>query len=114
MKSKYALMTPTIVLALLFGPAALAQSSDSSPRSDWNDRPKAFVKDSAITAKIKTKLAAEHLSSLSNIKVDTDNDGVVWLHGTAQTEEEADQAAKIARNTEGVTSIRNDISVKQE
>ena len=42
-----------------------------------------FVKDSAITTKIKTKLAADHITSLERIHVDTDKDGVVWLSGTA-------------------------------
>jgi hyperosmotically inducible protein len=39
----------------------------------------AFVKDSAITTKIKTKLAADHPTSLALVHVDTDKDGVVWL-----------------------------------
>ena len=105
MKLKYVLTT-SAVLSLLLGPIAIAQSADSS------DSPKTFVKDSAITAKIKTKLAAEHLNSLANLKVDTDEDGVVWLRGTTRTEEAADKAIEIARNTEGVTSVKSDIRVK--
>jgi hyperosmotically inducible protein len=46
----------------------------------------AYVKDSAITTKIKTKLATEHLTSLAQIHVDTDKNGVVWLSGTVGTE----------------------------
>ena len=107
MKLKYLLITP-IVLGLLLGPIAFAQSSDRS------DSPKAFVKDSAITAKIKTKLAAEHLSSLGDLRVDSSKDGVVWLRGTTRTEEAADKAVEIARNTEGVTSVKSDIRVKPE
>jgi len=49
--------------------------------------PKAFVKDSAITTKIKSKLAAEHITSLGHIHVDTDADGVVWLSGSARQPE---------------------------
>ena len=37
------------------------------------------MKDSVITTKIKTKLAAEHLTSMGRIKVDTDANGVVDL-----------------------------------
>jgi hyperosmotically inducible protein len=32
--------------------------------------PEAFVKDSVITTKVKTKLASEHLGSLGNVRVD--------------------------------------------
>ncbi len=45
-----------------------------------------------------------------SIKVDTDN-GVVKLSGNAKSQEEADKAAEIAKNTEGVTSVTNDIRV---
>ena len=44
-----------------------------------------FVKDSVITTKVKTKLAAKHMSTLTHVKVDTDANGVVWLSGTAPT-----------------------------
>jgi len=44
-----------------------------------------YGKDSTITAKVKTKLAAEHLTSSAHIHFDTDANGVVWLSGTART-----------------------------
>jgi hyperosmotically inducible protein len=71
-----------------------------------------FVKDSAITTKVKAKLAAKQLSTLTRIKVDTDADGVVWLSGRTPTHDASDLAAMIARNTEGVTSVHNDIVVE--
>ena len=81
MKTKFA--TTLLMIGTLLGPvAALAVDSDSD-----RSHPKAFVKDSAITTEIKSKLAAEHLTSLGRIHVDTDLDGVVWLSGTARTQE---------------------------
>lgn len=74
--------------------------------------PGVFVKDSAITTKIKTKLAAEHLTSLGRIHVDTDKDGVVWLSGSARSQEGIDKAIAIARETEHVRSVHNDLVVK--
>jgi hyperosmotically inducible protein len=71
-----------------------------------------FVKDSAITTKVKAKLAAKHLSTLTRIKVDTDENGVVWLSGRAPTQDASDLAAMIAKNTEGVTSVHNNIAVQ--
>ena len=72
----------------------------------------AFVKDSAITTEIKTRLAAEHMTSLQRIHVDTDKDGVVWLSGTARTQKAADKAVSIARTTERVKDVHSDITVK--
>ena len=43
------------------------------------------MKDSAITAKIKAKLADEHVSSLAKVHVDTDASGMVYLSGSAET-----------------------------
>ncbi|MDB6089473.1 MAG: hypothetical protein JWN85_2257, partial [Gammaproteobacteria bacterium] len=76
--------------------------------------PMTFVKDSAITTSIKTKLAAEHITSLGRIHVDTDKDGIVWLTGSARTQEAVDKAASIARNTEHVKAVHNDIKIKKD
>ena len=73
--------------------------------------PKAWVKDSVITAKIKTKLAEEKLSSTVRIKVDTDDKGKVYLRGTAKSQEDVDKAGSIARGVEGVVSVDNKIRV---
>lgn len=102
-------MTSLVVIAALLGGTALAQDVDTN-----RDHPKAFVKDSVITTKVKTKLAAEHLSSLAHIRVDTDADGVVWLSGTAPTREAAKRAATVARDTEGVVSVKNGIQIRSE
>jgi len=71
-----------------------------------------FVKDSVITTKVKSKLAAKHLSTLTKIKVDTDANGVVWLSGRAPTQDAVDMAGMIAKDTEGVKSVHNDIAVQ--
>jgi hyperosmotically inducible protein len=94
--------------SILVKGAAAAGAGDSDRK-----HPKAFVKDSVITTKIKAKLAEEKLSSLAHIKVDTDNKGAVVLRGTVKTQEEADKAVSIARDTEGATSVRSRIRVKK-
>jgi hyperosmotically inducible protein len=71
-----------------------------------------YVKDSVITTKVKTKLAAKHMSTLTNIKVDTDKDGVVWLSGTAPTKDASDLAEMITKDTDGVRSVHNKIIVQ--
>ncbi len=86
--------------------AGYTADSDSDRTS-----PKAFVKDSVITAKIKAKLAKQKLSTVLRIKVDTDDKGVVSLSGTAKSQKAVDKAVSIARGVKGVTSVENNIKV---
>src|SRR5690349_17438189 len=105
MKKSFAIAC--IAAGALLGPiVAFAEDSDVD-----RSHPKAFVKDSAITTKIKSKLAAEHITSLGRIHVDTDADGIVWLRGSARTQQAADKAVAIARETEGVKDVRSHIKI---
>lgn len=70
-----------------------------------------YVKDSVITTKVKTKLAAKHMSTLMHVKVDTDANGAVWLSGRAPTKDAADLAEQITKDTDGVTAVHNNITV---
>jgi hyperosmotically inducible periplasmic protein len=70
-----------------------------------------YVKDSVITTKVKSKLAAKHMSTLTHVKVDTDANGAVWLSGTAPTKDARDLAGMIAKDTDGVTSVNNNIDI---
>lgn len=108
MKMKYAITC--LGCGMLFGSAiALADNTDTD-----RSHPEAFAKDSVITSKIKTKLAAEHLTSLGRIHVDTDKDGVVWLTGSARTQETIDKAVSIARETDGVKDVHSNIKIKND
>ena len=99
--------------AACFLVATLALPVAGYPADSDTDRssPKAFVKDSVITTKIKAKLAAEKLASVKRIRVDTDDKGVVTLSGIDRTRKEADKAASIARNVEGVVTVENNIKI---
>jgi len=108
MKAK--LVMTCLVCGMLLVPAlTMAQDSDAD-----RSHPKAYVKDSAITMKIKSKLAAEHVTSLGRVHVDTDKDGVVWLRGSARTQEAIDKAVSIARETEGVKDVHSRIKIKKD
>lgn len=96
---------------LAMGAFQISAMADDTKADSDTSRPGAYVKDSVITAKVKSKLAAKHLATLTNIKVDTDNRGVVWLSGKAPTRDACDLAAMIAKNTEGVTAVHNQIVV---
>ncbi len=100
-----------VIFASLLGSAMVQADEDLN---SGGAHAKAFVKDSAITTKVKAKLAAEHITSLGRIHVDTDKDGVVWLTGYARTQEAADKAEATARATEGVKAVHNDIKIKKD
>lgn len=100
------------LLALgISGPLAVALAADGD-----TDRahPKEFVTDSAITTKIKAKLATDHITSLGRIHVDTDKDGVVWLSGTARSQKDINDAIAMARATENVRAVQSDISIRAD
>jgi hyperosmotically inducible periplasmic protein len=99
-----------VAMSALLGSAAVMAADATDATSP---APTSIVKDSVITTKIKTKLAADHLTSMGRISVDTDKDGVVWMSGTAGTQEAVDQALTIARETEGVKSVHSDLTVKK-
>lgn len=104
---KFKLATTCFVLGAALAPVAFAADSDTD-----RNKPATFVKDSAITTKIKTKLAAENPASMATIHVDTDKDGIVWMSGTAKTQQDVDKAVSIAKNTEGVKSVKSDVKVQ--
>ena len=68
------------------------------------------VDDSTVTAKVKSKLAADSQTSAIKIGVETNN-GVVKLTGTVPTNTEKTKAEQLARNTEGVKQVSNEIKV---
>ena len=106
----YKLATTCFVIGAVLAPVAAFATDSDTDRS----HPTTFVKDSAITTKIKAKLAEEHLGSLNHIKVDTDKNGVVWMTGTANTQQEVNEAVAIARNTEGVRSVNSKLKVQKD
>ena len=90
----------------------LAYGSDD--RDSDRSHPKTFVKDSVITTKIKAKLAAEHPGSMARVHVDTDDHGIVWLSGTVRSEDQRERAVALARETEGVTAVKNHLHINKD
>lgn len=105
---KLKLTVAGLLFSSLLAPMTVVHADGDTDRS----HPIVFVADSGITTKIKTKLAVEHLTSLKHITVDTDKKGVVWLGGYASTQDQVDRAGAMARDTEGVRLVKNNIVVK--
>lgn len=104
---KRLILASMLAASVVCVPMVLADEAESTPPSSHH-----FVKDSVITTKVKSKLAAKHMTTLTKIKVDTDDNGVVWLSGRAPTQDAVDLAAEIAKNTDGVTSVHNGIAIQ--
>ena len=108
-------MKTTLALACLILGTSLTPVIGYATDADTDrSHPVACVKDSVITTKIKTELAANHLTSLGRIHVDTDADGIVYLSGTARTQHAIDKAVSIAEKTEHVKSVKNGLTVKKD
>jgi hyperosmotically inducible periplasmic protein len=70
-----------------------------------------YVDDSTVTTRVKSKFAADPTVSAMAIKVET-FEGVVQLSGFAKSATERSMAETLARGTEGVRGVKNDISVR--
>ena len=102
--NKAKLIGACIVAGMLLPTAAFSQEKGAAVRE--------FVKDSAITAKVKAEMAKEKPSTLVKISVDTDKSGAVVLSGTAKTSADKARAETIARNVKGVATVENNIEIR--
>ena len=105
------LATSCAIFVALLGGSVVANAQDSASNTAHAET---YVKDSAITTKIKTRLAAEHVVSLGDIHVKTDKDGVVWLSGSVKTPQAAEKAVSIARSTAHVKRVHSEIKVVRD
>ena len=71
----------------------------------------AYIDDTAITTAVKAKFVEDTTVDASAIKVETLN-GTVQLSGFAKSSAEKSKAEALARNTKGVRSVKNDLSVR--
>lgn len=69
--------------------------------------------DAGITTSVKSQLVADELVRARNINVDT-RERVVTLTGEVRTAEEEAQALQIARNTDGVANVVDQIDIVPE
>ncbi len=67
-------------------------------------------RDGTITMQIQAKFASDDVVKGTGIDVDT-QDGVVTLKGTVESRIERDNAERIARETDGVKRVVNDLRV---
>jgi hyperosmotically inducible protein len=99
---RYALRSIAVVLVLVFALAGCQTMTGKSAGENVNN--------ASITAAVKSKLAAEKVSTLTRIDVDT-NQGTVYLNGTVESADMKTRAADLARQVSGVKDVVNNLKV---
>ncbi len=72
-----------------------------------------YVDDSAITAKIKSKMIGDNTVKAHQINVDTFQ-GNVQLNGFVDNDSQRQRAEQIARDTKGVVNVQNNLQLRPE
>ena len=70
-----------------------------------------FVDDSVITTKVKAAIVKEPSLKATEIKVETFK-GMVQLSGFVSSRENMEKAVEVARNVNGVKSVKDDMRLK--
>lgn len=112
-----------LALSVAFAFALAACSSDGSKSSGSSSGGtssgpsvtsdiKKDAKDATLTTKVKSALAADvGLKTLTGINVDTTG-SVVTLKGSVDTAANKSRAEQVARGVEGVSSVKNELTVQ--
>jgi len=105
------MQTRKLIVAALLGAGAVvgatAQAAEGeAPKQSMGE----YASDAMITTKVKAAFVADETLSALDIAVET-TEGTVTLTGTVGTEAEVEQAARVARDVEGVKQVQNDIKV---
>ena len=90
--------------------AAAKAREGTAKAGEAMDKTGAVITDAAITSAVKTKLLAD--TTVGGLKIDVDTRGrIVTLTGTVASRAEATQAVKLARDTEGVERVVDNLKV---
>jgi len=95
------LLGAIVILALVTGPTLVAGAGDSVGTK---------LDDAAITTKVKAKLTTDSVKNLVKVHVET-KEGVVHLAGAVPSEADKAEAERLARGTDGVKDVMNNLTV---
>ena len=86
----------------------VSSTADATP--NMPDAQPAAYSDAGLTASIKSKLLAD--ATVGGLRIDVDSqNGVVTLTGEVKSQAEKDQALRLARETEGVASVSDKLTI---
>jgi osmotically-inducible protein OsmY len=97
-------LSASLLAVLLITAAGCAGSSTRESTGEYID-------DTWITTKVKAALIDDSVVRAREVNVETFK-GVVQLSGFVSSKEAMDKAVVIARNIDGVTSVKNDMQIK--
>ena len=110
-------MTAAMILSSLLAVTPFVAGAADSKMDEMKDKAKSAtegakttVSDSWITSKTKIALFADERVKGTQVSVDT-RKGVVHLRGKVDSDEAKSAAADVAKNIEGVQSVKNDLQV---
>ena len=106
LKISKTLLAVMLTSAVATGSAYAGQKVDSSMNKVGN-----FMDDSTITAKVKAALVDHDSIKSTDISVKTDQK-VVTLSGFVESQAQAEEAVKVAKGVEGVTSVSDKLHVR--
>jgi hyperosmotically inducible protein len=98
---------PLVILVMLISGAGLYVYKNGLKLPSWIS---SSTEDASITGRVKAALSLSRRVSGYDLGVETD-DGVVTLTGQVGSEDVKSLAGEIARDTEGVKEVRNEIAV---
>jgi hyperosmotically inducible protein len=107
-------MKPVLAILCLLSsaalyPAAILAGNDADQSTVTTQAP---APQDSIASKIKSEMADENISSMTDISVSANSSGVVSLSGTA-SQDDLDKVVSIAHNIAGVTAVNNNVTIKQ-
>jgi osmotically-inducible protein OsmY len=106
MKAKFGAMC--ILVSSLLTPMMMAYADDVDAVHPTNSD-----KNAAISTLIRTNLSANDSTAMRNVIIKTSDGGIVSLSGTVTRQSQVSEAEAIARRTEGVTQVNNQITVQK-
>jgi hyperosmotically inducible protein len=112
MKQKMVQTFTFILMVGLIVSCSTSRTQSSSRSTAPSDRGAAPSRpaDSTLTAKVKAKLLSDDMLNALKIDVDTQN-GTVYLSGVVDTADQKRKAIQIAKNTEGVERVEDNLKI---
>jgi hyperosmotically inducible protein len=106
-------MIMVVAVSMLGVGTMLTTGCKSSDNGSTKRTAGTYVDDSAITAKIKSKMIGDSVVKAHEINVDTFQ-GNVQLNGFVDNDQQKSRAEEIARNTSGVVNVQNNLQLRPE
>lgn len=105
------LSVPTLVTILALGGGTIATLSSGCAGTATRESTGEYLDDTTISTKVKAAFVRDPLVKALDVKVDTFK-GTVQLSGFVDTAEQKSRAEQLAAGVTGVTSVKNNITLK--